>query len=306
MSTTFVTTGSVGQLRLLARRRSVLSIELREEVIELHWLAEEVALAVETAVVQEQLLLRKRLDALAEHLHAQRIAHVDDVAQDLFRARILLRRQQHAAIDLHNKKNKVIRDFCAAANHHLDLITAVTRHHVMKALTFMKPEDIIEKLSQLTAALNELPDYEWTGKKVILTGITAEPDDMLAGFTANNIAVVGDDLMQESRLYRTDYPAANSAMESLALQWLNIKGCSMAHDDNSRARGEHLVSMVEENGADAVVLCMMRFCDTEEYDQPYIIKMVQDAGYMAFSIDIDQSTSDSGQALTKIQAFAEN
>ena len=212
----------------------------------------------------------------------------------------------HAAIDLHNKKNKVIRDFCAAANHHLDLITAVTRHHVMKALTFMKPEDIIEKLSQLTAALNELPDYEWTGKKVILTGITAEPDDMLAGFTANNIAVVGDDLMQESRLYRTDYPAANSAMESLALQWLNIKGCSMAHDDNSRARGEHLVSMVEENGADAVVLCMMRFCDTEEYDQPYIIKMVQDAGYMAFSIDIDQSTSDSGQALTKIQAFAEN
>ena len=33
---------------------------------------------------------------------------------------------------------------------------------------------------------------------------------------------------------------------------------------------------------------------------------VTKAGLMSFSIDIDQSTSESGQALTKIQAFAEN
>ncbi len=211
-----------------------------------------------------------------------------------------------ASIRLHNQKNKVIREFCSVANDHLDIITAVERHHVMKAITFMKPEIIIEKLTALIEALKAEPVCNWTGKKVILTGITAEPDDLLAGFTANNIAVVGDDLMQESRLYRTDYPSANSAMESLALQWLQIKGCSMAHDDNNRARGENLVEMARAKGADAVVCCMMRFCDTEEYDEPYILETVRNAGFMAFSIDIDQSTSDSGQAITKIQAFAEN
>lgn len=210
------------------------------------------------------------------------------------------------AIRLHNKKNAAIRAFCDTAADHLDVIDAVSRHHVMKAITFMEPEAIIEKVTELTEALKELPVYKWTGKKVILTGITAEPDDLLAGFKANKVAVVADDLMQESRLYRTDYPAANSAMESLALQWLAIRGCSLAHDDNNTARGDNLVEMAKKYDADCVVYCMMRFCDTEEYDQPSVLNTVRDAGLMAFSIDIDQSTSDSGQALTKIQAYAEN
>ena len=51
---------------------------------------------------------------------------------------------------------------------------------------------------------------------------------------------------------------------------------------------------------------MMRFCEIEEYDQPSVITQLEKAGLMSFSIDIDQSTSDSGQALTKIQAYAEN
>ena len=51
---------------------------------------------------------------------------------------------------------------------------------------------------------------------------------------------------------------------------------------------------------------MMRFCEIEEYDQPFVLKRVEEAGLMNFSMYIDQSTSESGQALTKIQAYAEN
>jgi len=208
-------------------------------------------------------------------------------------------------IRLYNKKNAVIREFADTANKHLDVISAVDRHHVMKAITFLEPEAVIEKLEVLCEALNALPVCEWKGKKVILTGITAEPDDMLNAFKQNNVAVVGDDLMQESRLYRTDYPAATSSLESLALQCLAIKGCSVCHDDNAYARGENLVKMAKETGADGVVYCLMRFCDIEEYDQPSVLDTIMNAGIPTFSIDIDQSTSDSGQALTKIQTFAE-
>lgn len=210
------------------------------------------------------------------------------------------------ALTLYNKRNAAMREFCALANEHLDLITPVARHHVMKAVTFLKPEKAVEMVGELNKALKDQPVCKWTGKKVILTGITAEPDDLLASFTENKVAVVGDDLAQESRQYRTDYPSANSALESLALQWLEIRGCSLAHDDNNTTRGKMLVELAERTGADGVVLCMMRFCDIEEYDQPYVIKMLQEAGLLAFSVDIDQSTTDSGQARTKIQAFAEN
>ena len=211
-----------------------------------------------------------------------------------------------AAIDLYNKLNAVMREFCEVANDHLDVIKPVDRHHVMKAATFLKAEKTIEMVSELTAALKAQPVHEFKGKKVILTGITCEPDEILGYFADNNVAVVGDDLAQESRQYRSDYPSANSAIESLALHWFAIYGCSVAHDDNNTARGDMLAAMAKEKGAECVVLCMMRFCEIEEYDQPSVIEQVTKAGLMSFSIDIDQSTSESGQALTKIQAFAEN
>ena len=211
-----------------------------------------------------------------------------------------------AAVNLYNRKNAVMREFCKVANEHLDVVKPVDRHHVMKAATFLKAEKTIELVSELTAALKKEPVCKWKGKKVILSGITCEPDEILYAMAENNVAVVGDDLAQESRQYRSDYPAACSALESLALHWFAIKGCSCAHDDNNYARGDLLVRMAEETGADCVILCMMRFCEIEEYDQPSVLKRVEEAGLMNFSMDIDQSTSESGQALTKIQAYAEN
>ena len=210
------------------------------------------------------------------------------------------------AIALCNKRNAVMRAFCEAANDHLDLIRPADRHHVMKAATFLRPEKTIEMVSALTEALAAEPVCDWKGKKVILTGITCEPDEVLGYFADNNVAVVGDDLAQESRQYRSDYPPANSAIESLALHWFAIYACSPPHDDNNTARGQMLVKLAKDSGADCVVLCMMRFCEIEEYDQPSVIDTVTRAGLMSFSIDIDQSTTESGQALTKIQAFAEN
>ena len=210
------------------------------------------------------------------------------------------------AINLYNKKYAVMREFTQIAKDHLDIINAVVRHSVMKAATFMTAEETIEKVSALNEALKAEPKCDWKGKKVVLTGITCEPDGLLQYFVDNKVAVVADDLAQESRLYRTDYPLALSAMQRLAMQWMNIRGCSLVHDDNVYARGEQLVKTAKDAGADCVILCMMRFCDIEEYDQPYVANYVRDAGLNTFSIDIDQSTAESGQALTKIQAYAEN
>lgn len=239
-------------------------------------------------------------DFLIEELKAVREA-LEDISGNT-----VTNEKLQAAIRLYNRKNAAMRAFCRTANDHLDLVKPADRHHVMKAVTFLKPERAVEMVSELTAALNAEPVHRFAGKKVVLTGITCEPDDILGYFDQCGVAVVGDDLAQESRQYRTDYPSANSGMESLALHWFGVKGCSSAHDDNNTARGDMLAAMAKEAGADCVVLCMMRFCEIEEYDQPSVITQLEKAGLMSFSIDIDQSTSDSGQALTKIQAYAEN
>jgi len=209
------------------------------------------------------------------------------------------------AIDLYNERNAVVRDFLNTANDHLDIITPAKRHDVMKSITFMEIQEAMDKVQKLTDSLKSLPVHQWKGKRVVLTGITAEPREFLDIFAENNIAVVADDLAQESRQYRTDYPSGDDPLKRLASQWLDVIGCSTAYSEDHRERGKMLVDLAGENDADCIAVCLMRFCDVEEYDYPYISQMAEEAGLYCLCLEIDQSTQDNGQSKTKIQSYAE-
>ncbi len=208
------------------------------------------------------------------------------------------------SIEIYNTHSAAMMRFAAVANDHLDVITPAVRHAVMKSALMMTKEEHTEKVLAVIAKLEKLPAYEWKGKKVILTGITAEPDGFLEMFAENNIAVVGDDLAQESRLYRTPIPAGKNAFDRLAGQWFDRHGCSVVHETRF-TRGEMLVGMAREAGADGVAVCLMRFCDVEEYDAPLIEKEVEAASLRCLVLEIDQSTQNNEQSRTKLQSFAE-
>ena len=208
------------------------------------------------------------------------------------------------SIEVYNEHSATMMAFAKAANDHLDVITPVARHAVFKSALFMEKGEHTEKVKELLSALEGLPKYEHKGKKVILTGITAEPDEFLELFTECGIAVVGDDLAQESRLYRTAIPKRGTALEDLAGQWFERKGCSMVHEVES-TRGSMLVEMAQAAGAQGIVVCLMRFCDVEEYDYPMIAQSAKEAGLRCLCLEIDQSTQNNEQSHTKIQSFAE-
>ncbi len=208
------------------------------------------------------------------------------------------------SIEIYNEHSRVMREFAEIANDHLDVITPVVRHNVMKSATFLEKGEHTKKVRSIITALKEQPVHKWKGKKVILSGITAEPNDFLKIFTENNIAVVGDDLAQESRQYRTPIPMGSTPLKRLAGQWANRFGCSIVHEVKS-TRGALLAEMAKKYGADGVAVCLMRFCDVEEYDYPYISKAVEEAGIQSLCLEIDQSTQNNEQSRTKIQSFAE-
>lgn len=208
------------------------------------------------------------------------------------------------SIGVYNAHQAAIREFCEVANDHLDVVTPKIRHTVMKSSHFMEKGAHTAIVSQIIDKLKQLPIHQWKGKKVILTGITGEPDDLLDLFAENKIAVVGDDLAQESRQFRTDIPKCGGPLESLAQQWLDRTACSTVHEVNS-SRGELIVELAHKYGAQGIAICLMKFCDVEEYDYPMIVKAAEDAGIPSLSLEIDQSTMNNEQSRTKIQSFAE-
>ena len=161
-------------------------------------------------------------------------------------------------------------------------------------------------VKEIMAELKATPVQPWDGKKVILTGILAEPDELLQVLINNKVAVVADDLAQESRQFRADVPTeGGTVLERLAMQWTkNMYGCSLL-TDRAKGRTQMLVDMVNESKADAVILCQMKFCEPEEFDYPIYLKKFTELGIKNLKIEIEQQANSFEQAATRIQALVE-
>lgn len=132
----------------------------------------------------------------------------------------------------------------------------------------------------------------------------AEPNEFLDIFSEFNIAVVADDLAQESRQYRNDVPAGIDPLEQLAQWWQDFDGCPLAMNTD-KPRGQMIIDMAKKCDADAVVICMMRFCDPEEFDYPIYKTEFEEAGLRYTVIDVDLESPSLEQVRTRLQAFSE-
>ena len=208
------------------------------------------------------------------------------------------------SIAVYNENRAACREFSDVAAEYAAVVTPSDRHAVIKARWFMEKSRHTALVKELIAALKAEPAPEFKGKKIIVTGIQVEPYDVLDIFQENGFAIVADDLAQETRNFRQDVPDDDDALMALARAWNEFDGCSLATDAN-KPKGQMIIDAVKKYGADAVVVCMMKFCDPEEYDQPYFERDLRKAGYPCLAIEIDPLNTNYEQLLTRVQAFAE-
>ena len=175
------------------------------------------------------------------------------------------------SIAVYNENRAACREFSDVAAEYAAVVTPSDRHAVIKARWFMEKSRHTALVKELIAALKAEPAPEFKGKKIIVTGIQVEPYDVLDIFQENGFAIVADDLAQETRNFRQDVPDDDDALMALARAWNEFDGCSLATDAN-KPKGQMIIDAVKKYGADAVVVCMMKFCDPEEFDYPILLQ----------------------------------
>ena len=208
------------------------------------------------------------------------------------------------SIAVYNENRAACREFSDVAAEYAAVVTPSDRHAVIKARWFMEKSRHTALVKELIAALKAEPAPEFKGKKIIVTGIQVEPYDVLDIFQENGFAIVADDLAQETRNFRQDVPDDNDALMALARAWNEFDGCSLATDAN-KPKGQMIIDAVKKYGADAVVVCMMKFCDPEEFDYPILLQEFEAAGVKNLYIEVDQESTAFEQVKTRIQTFAE-
>ena len=212
------------------------------------------------------------------------------------------------AIKVYNKSRAERRRFTKLANEHCDVINPIKRMQVLKAAWFTLKDEYTEMLKGLNDELEALPVCDWKGTKVVTSGIICDNPKLLEAFVENNIAIADDDVAHESRSFRTDCPEDMSdPLEALAQQFANIDYDILLYDpqSNQNRRGEFVAKLVQDSGAQGLVLFMQQFCDPEEMEYPYLKKALDNAGIPHIKLGIDQQMRDFGQASTAIQAFAD-
>ena len=209
------------------------------------------------------------------------------------------------AIEVYKTHRQTLRDFTVVARDYPLTITPRVRHLAIKSGYFMDKAEHTELIKSLMTVLKQQTTEAWQGKKVILTGIMAEPDEFLDLLTENGLTVVADDLAQESRQFRVDVPDEGSdPLDRLARRWSLMNGCPLLIDPE-KPRRFMLIDMARESGADGIVACMMKFCEPEEFDYPFYKRTLEEAGIPLLHLEMETTGKSLEQASTRIQSFAE-
>lgn len=209
------------------------------------------------------------------------------------------------SIAIYNENRQVMREFIKVAAEYPQVIDAVSRHAVFKARQFMLKEKHTELVKELIAEVKAMPVQPWTGKKVIVAGILLEPNELLDIFNEFGLAIVDDDLAQESRQIRVDIlDGEEGPLYRMAKAWQQMYGCSVA-TDTKKGRGKMLMNKMAQTGADAVIIAQMKFCDPEEWDYPVMYREFEERGVKNLMIEVDQEVTSFEQVKTRLQSFVE-
>ena len=228
---------------------------------------------------------------------------VKEKLEDVLETKITTKALKNS-IEVYNANRAACRAFCDVAAEYCAVIKPSDRHAVLKARWFMEKSKHTALVNELIEAIKANPATEYTGKKVVVSGILVEPYDVLDIFAENGLAIVADDLAQESRNFRQDVPADEDPIMALAKAWNEFDGCSLATDAD-KPKGQMLIDAVKKYNADAVIVAMMKFCDPEEFDYPILIQEFEAAGVRNLQIEIDQESTAFEQVKTRLQTFAE-
>ena len=211
------------------------------------------------------------------------------------------------SIKVYNASRAARRAFVKLAGTHPCKVSAVQRSAVLKSFWFMETEEHTKLLTELNALLEKEPACDWKGAKIVTSGIICDNPDLLKILDDNRIAIVADDVAHESRMFKTDAPEDGDPMRALAQQFANVDHDVLLYDPQSskNRRAEYVADLVQNSGAQGLILFMQQFCDPEEMEYPYLKKELDARKIPHIKLGVDQQMRDFGQAETAIQAFAD-
>jgi len=208
-----------------------------------------------------------------------------------------------SAIEAGNRVKKVLQDLRAMRAEGRLSASNVEYYRVLRLGEFLLPEDHLRELEALKLNVS---DRIGSSRPVVVSGVLPNPEGLLEVFDQSGIRIVADDFLSIGRRWSplADTSSMENPFESLAESYFSMPPCS-TKGSSVDERLAYQIGLVQESGAKAVIFWNTKFCETELFDVPFLMKELKAKGIEVLSIDTELHESAFGQLVTRLEAFGE-
>ncbi|MDH5451153.1 MAG: 2-hydroxyacyl-CoA dehydratase family protein [Candidatus Bathyarchaeota archaeon] len=159
-------------------------------------------------------------------------------------------------------------------------------------------------LKQLLSEVTTRPDPPKPGVRLLITGSIMDTPDLLnITETVGGIAVT-DDLCTGTRYFWNLVEANKDPLEAIAKRYINKIPSPFMHDSH-RERFNHIKQLIKDYDVEAVIIFLLKFCDTHMFDAPLLTEELKAEGIPVLNIEYEHTRSGIAPIKTRIEAFIE-
>ena len=174
-------------------------------------------------------------------------------------------------------------------------------YQIIREGEYLHPDDFLPRLE---AFLSTSRGHGCVGPSVVLSGIMPNPPEILKILDKMGIRVADDDLLNCGRRLVAPKSQKEDLFEAMADNYFNMSPCT-TKNSSLQERADYLFKKIERCKAKGVIFYLVKFCETELFDVPYLVEQIKKRGLATLLVDCEVNQGLSGQLETRVEAFAE-
>ena len=236
------------------------------------------------------------------------IAHLEE-----FTGKELSKTKLKEAIHLHNRNRALIRELYGLRKEAAPPINGIDMLETMIAIQVMPVNEQIELIKEVIALVRARERRKVRQRpRLMIYGCEMDKPELIKLIEDSGADVVMDDLCTGTKSIWDDVEITNDPLDGIARRYLEKLTCSRTY----RARnGTHLEDLSNRFGylkeyarafkVDGVILYIIQYCDTHEFDAPDVSDYLKSIDLSVLHIEDDYTLSGMERLRTRIEAFIE-
>jgi len=206
-------------------------------------------------------------------------------------------------IEIYNMNRLLLKQAYDLRKKNPPLISGTEALEISLSSTVTPKEEHNRLLNQLLKEAPNRTDLPKKGVRLLITGSVMDNTELVKTIETAGGSVVADDWCTGSRYFWNLVDTSSEPSHAIARRYLEKIPSSFMY--NHEARFKHVLEMTKNFNAEAAIIFVLKFCDTQMFDAPLLRDELKATGLPVLYLEWEHSLSNIAGLKTRIEAFIE-